>query len=86
MPYMTRRSHQMQKHKFGITYPGEFFVKSVPVPPEHKKYCVTVSHPEWTGMQYVTHRSCRMQKHNFGVMCPSTLFMETALSPPEHEK
>jgi hypothetical protein len=35
MHYVTRQSHRMQKHKFGVTYPGVLYVESVPVPPEH---------------------------------------------------
>jgi hypothetical protein len=37
MHYMTRRSHQMQKHKFGLTCPAALFVESEPVPPENDK-------------------------------------------------
>jgi hypothetical protein len=37
MHYVTHRSHQMQKHKFGLTCPGAHFVESVPVPLEHEK-------------------------------------------------
>jgi hypothetical protein len=37
MHYVTRRSHLMQKHKFGVTCSGTLFVKSVPVPHEHEK-------------------------------------------------
>jgi hypothetical protein len=37
MHYVMHRSHQMQKHKFGVTCPGALFVISVPVPPEHEK-------------------------------------------------
>jgi hypothetical protein len=46
MHYVTRKSHQMQKQKFGIMCPGAFFVESIPVPPEHKKWCIDVSRPE----------------------------------------
>jgi hypothetical protein len=35
--YMNRRSHQMQKHKFGATCPGMFFVEFIPVSPEREK-------------------------------------------------
>jgi hypothetical protein len=37
MHYVTRISHRMQKHKFGITSTGTIFVESVPVPSEHEK-------------------------------------------------
>jgi hypothetical protein len=37
MHYVTRRSNQMQKHKFDVTYPGALFVESIPVPPEHEE-------------------------------------------------
>jgi hypothetical protein len=37
MPYMTRRSDQMQKHMFGVMCPDALVVESVPVPPEHDK-------------------------------------------------
>jgi hypothetical protein len=44
----------MQKHNIGVMCPGVFSVESILVPSEHKKYCVTISHHEWTGMHYVT--------------------------------
>jgi hypothetical protein len=37
MHYVALRSHQMQKHKFAVTYPDVPFVESVPVPPEQEK-------------------------------------------------
>jgi hypothetical protein len=37
MHYVTRRSHQMQKHKFGVTCPSTLLVESVLAPPEHDK-------------------------------------------------
>jgi hypothetical protein len=37
MHYVTRRSHRMQKQKFGVTCPNAIFVDSVPVRPEHEK-------------------------------------------------
>jgi hypothetical protein len=77
---MTRRSHWMQKHKFGVTCPTALFVEFLLVPPKHEKYCSDFSRPRRTGMHYVTLRSHRMQKHKFGVMYPDALFMETA--PP----
>jgi hypothetical protein len=54
MHYMTRRSHQMQKHKFGVTCPGTLIVESVPVSPKLEKYCVYVSRSRRIGMHYVT--------------------------------
>jgi hypothetical protein len=37
MHYVTRRTHWMQKLKFGVTCAGTLFVESVPIPLEHKK-------------------------------------------------
>jgi hypothetical protein len=37
MHYMTNKSHQIQKHKFGTMCPGVLFVESIPVPPKHEK-------------------------------------------------
>jgi hypothetical protein len=37
MHYVTRRSHRMQKHKFGVMFPGALFVISVPVPLKYEK-------------------------------------------------
>jgi hypothetical protein len=37
MHYVTRKSNQMQKHKFVITCPNTLFVESEPVAPEHEK-------------------------------------------------
>jgi hypothetical protein len=76
----------MQKHKFSITSPNVLFVESVPVPPEHEKYCIDVSCPGRNGIHYVNRRSHRMQKHKVGVMCPGALFVESILVPPEHKK
>jgi hypothetical protein len=36
MPYVTRRSHQMDKHKFGVTCPNTHFTEIAPGPPEHE--------------------------------------------------
>jgi hypothetical protein len=36
MHYVTRISHRMQKHKFGVTGPGALFLESKPVPPKHE--------------------------------------------------
>jgi hypothetical protein len=81
MHYMTRRSHRMQKHKFGVMCPNAFFIKSVPVPPKHEKYCTTVSGPRSTRLHYVTHISHKMQKHKFNVTCAGKLFKETDGDP-----
>jgi hypothetical protein len=35
--YVTRRSHRMQKNKFGTTCPEVLFVKAIPVPLKHEK-------------------------------------------------
>jgi hypothetical protein len=37
MHYVTRRTNQMHKHKFGIMCTGALFVKSVPILPEREK-------------------------------------------------
>jgi hypothetical protein len=37
MHYVTRRSHQMRKHKFGVMCPGALFMEITPGPPEHEK-------------------------------------------------
>jgi hypothetical protein len=58
--YVIRRSPWMQKQKFSVTCPGTFFDESIPVPPEHEKYCVDVLLPRCNGMHYVTCRSHRM--------------------------
>jgi hypothetical protein len=74
MHYVTRRSYRMQKHKFGVMCTSVLFVESVPVPPQHKKLCIDVSHTGHTGMHCMTRKSHRMQKHKFSIMCPSTFF------------
>jgi hypothetical protein len=86
MHYVTHRSHQRQKHMFGVTCPSALFVEFIPVPPEHEKYCIDDSRLGCTRMHYVTRRSHQMQKQKFGVTCPATLFLETTQDPPEHEK
>jgi hypothetical protein len=58
-------------------------VESIPVPPEHEKYCVDVSGPRRTGINYVTGRSHRMQKHKFTITCPDVLSVESVLVPIE---
>jgi hypothetical protein len=77
MHYVTRGSHRMQKHKFGVPCSEVFFMKTAPGPPEHEKYSIDILWPKCTGMYYVTRRSHQMQKHKFGVTCPNTLFMKT---------
>jgi hypothetical protein len=46
MHYMTRKSHQMQKHKFVVTCPSVLFMETAPSPPEHEKDCVDVLRPQ----------------------------------------
>jgi hypothetical protein len=82
MHYVTHRSHQMRKQKFGITSPEALFVKSEPAPPELEKYCVDDSLSGCTEMHYVTRRSHRMQKQKFGVMCPMHLLSNPYWSQP----
>jgi hypothetical protein len=60
MHYMTHRSHQMLKHKFGVTCPGGHFMEITPGPLEQEKYRVDVSCPGRNEMHYVTHRSHQM--------------------------
>jgi hypothetical protein len=86
MHYVTRRSHWIQKHEFDITCPNALVVESVPVPPEHEKWCIDVSQPGRTGMHYLTHKSHRMQKHKIDITFPGMLFIKTALGPHKHEK
>jgi hypothetical protein len=85
MHYVARRSHQMQKHKFGRMCPNALSVKSILVPPEHERYWVDVSRPRCTGMHYVTHRSHQIQKQKFGITCPEALFVKSVSVPPGHE-
>jgi hypothetical protein len=86
MYYVTRRSHQMQKYKFGVTCPDARFMETVTGSPEHEKNTASTFCIQTTGMHYVTRRSHRMQNHMFGIMCHDVLFMETTLGPPEHKK
>jgi hypothetical protein len=86
MQYVTHRSHQMEKPKFGVTSLGALFVKTVPVPTRVEKIVQSDFTTGQTGMHYVTHRSHRMQKHKLGVTCPTTLFIETALGPHKHDR
>jgi hypothetical protein len=84
MLYMTHRSHQMQKHKFGVMCPGVLFAKSIPVPLEHEKYCIDISRPGRNRKHYLTYRSHQMQKHKFSVTCLSAIFLQIAPGPPKH--
>jgi hypothetical protein len=34
---VTQRSHQMQKHMFGVMYPGTLFVETTSGPPKQEK-------------------------------------------------
>jgi hypothetical protein len=65
---------------------GALFVKPIPLPSQHGKYCIGVSHPGRTGMHYVTYISQWMQKHKFSITCPGALFVESVPVLPEHEK
>jgi hypothetical protein len=62
--------------------PAHFFVKCIPVPPQHKKYCIDVLRSGCTGMHYVIHRSYRMQNHKFSVTCLGTHFDNPYQSHP----
>jgi hypothetical protein len=86
MHYVIQRSQRMQKHKFGVIYPGAPFVESILVPHEHTKLCLDVSCLGRTRMHYVTQRSYWMPKYKFSVTCPDALFMETTQGPPKHKK
>jgi hypothetical protein len=56
MLYVTRISHQMQRHKFNISCPDTLFMEMAAVPPEHEKWCIEVLRPTGVGMHYVTRR------------------------------
>jgi hypothetical protein len=81
MHYVTRSSHRMQKHTFGITCPDAHFIEIA----RARKIVHQCFASGCTGLHYVTRKSHRMQKHMFGIMCPRVLFMKTAPDPPEHE-
>jgi hypothetical protein len=85
MHNVTYKSHRKQKPKFSVTCLSAFFVKSIPVLPEHEKSCVDVSLPGGSEMHYVSRRSHRMQKHKVSVACLGTLFVKSVPVPPEHE-
>jgi hypothetical protein len=70
MHYVTRICHRMRKHKFDVTHADELLMDKEPVPPEHEKLCVDVSHHGGAGMHYVTRKYHQMQKHKFIVSCP----------------
>jgi hypothetical protein len=74
MHYVTHRSNQMQKHKFGDTCPDALFMETALSPPEHEKYCVNASRIRCNRMHYVTHRSHQMQKDMFYITCPDALY------------
>jgi hypothetical protein len=80
MHCVTPVTHQMQKHKFGVTCSIALFKESAPGPPEHEKQCINVSWPRRSGIYYVTRRSHRMQKYMFGVTCPNVLFLESVVA------
>jgi hypothetical protein len=44
--YVTRRSHQMEKHKIALTCPTMLFVESVPVPLSIKNNASTFHAPD----------------------------------------
>jgi hypothetical protein len=52
--YVTRSSHQMQKHNFYKMCPSTLFIEIVPGPHKHEKYRNDISRPGSTGMHYVT--------------------------------
>jgi hypothetical protein len=75
MHYVTRRSHHMQKDKFGVTCPNTLFMETTPGPLENAKLCINVSHLGCTRMHYEAHRSDRMQKSKVGITCPDALLL-----------
>jgi hypothetical protein len=85
MPYVMRKSHQMQKHNFGVMCPDMLFMKTTPAPLEHEKLCIDVSRPGRTRMHYVSRGSHRMQKK---VWCnvSDSFSVESVLVPHEHQK
>jgi hypothetical protein len=86
MNNMTRRSHQMQKHKFDVMCPGALFMESALGPPENERKCIDVSCTGRTCMHYVTRISHRMQKCMFGVTCPDVLFCGISIGPTRASK
>jgi hypothetical protein len=75
MHYVSRSSHQIQKHKFVVMCPIALFLGSAPGPPEHEKYCTDVSYPGCTQMHYVIRRLHLMQKLKCGELCPAAILM-----------
>jgi hypothetical protein len=57
MHYVTRRSHWMEKHKFGVKGPDALFIDTARGPHELEKSWIEVSRPKSTEMHYVTRRS-----------------------------
>jgi hypothetical protein len=86
MHYITRMSHRIQKHKFGVTCPSALFAETVSGAPDHEKCCFDVLRSGRTGMHYVTRISHRMQKHKFDITCPDALFVESIPIQFMHEK
>jgi hypothetical protein len=82
MHYLTRGSHEMQKHKLCIMSPSALLMETAPSPYEHEKYRADISHHGSSGMQYVT----QMQKHKLNITCPSMLFVKSVPVQPEYEK
>jgi hypothetical protein len=86
MHNVTYRSHRKQKPKFSVTCLSAFFVKFIPVLPEHEKSCLDVSLPGGSEMHYVSRKSHRMQKHKFSTISSGALVVKSILVPPQHEK
>jgi hypothetical protein len=82
MHYVTRGSHQIQKHKFSVTCTIMLFVETTPGPQEHEKYCIHVSRPGCTRKHYKSHRSDQVQKPKLRVTCPSALSIESVPVAP----
>jgi hypothetical protein len=86
--YVTRRSHRMQKHKFGVMCPCGIFIGSAPSPLKLENSAATFHPPPptRTRMPYMIHIMHMMQKHKFGVTCPATHFTGSTPNPPDYEK
>jgi hypothetical protein len=85
MHYVTRRSHQKQKHMFGVMCRGAFLRRPHRVHPSMKNSVSMFFTPELENPL----RDPQIPldaKHKFCVTCPSALFVEFVLDPPEHEK
>jgi hypothetical protein len=78
MDYVTRRTHRMQKHMFGVTYLGTLILENILV----NKSMKSVLRPKCAGINYVTHRSHQVQNHKLGLTWPDALFIETARAHP----